>query len=215
MQCQALDKEEILSIRWARDDPNPVAKDAIERANKDALTALFRARGICLESGTGFDYPADYQVPSEASETLNLENASEAQQGEEGDDEDVVDPAHKKTRVSVDGYAAMGVTSYPNTDKQYINGFDTSSTVDNGSSGDAWVQAANQDEPTEVRAVAAEAEADADTGDSAGEWIPCTDPSTGAVYYYHSVTNEVSWGTETSTAPTTSTSSSSTAASSS
>jgi hypothetical protein len=45
MTCQTLDKDEILSIRWAHDDPNPVAQDSIDRANKDALVALMQAKG--------------------------------------------------------------------------------------------------------------------------------------------------------------------------
>ena len=65
MSCQSLDKGEILSIRWAFDDPNPVAQvlqinlkwdafwyyrmldtmqDAVDRADKDALAALLQAK---------------------------------------------------------------------------------------------------------------------------------------------------------------------------
>jgi hypothetical protein len=44
MSCQSLDKGEILSIRWAFDDPNPVAQDAVNRADKDALSALMQAK---------------------------------------------------------------------------------------------------------------------------------------------------------------------------
>ena len=42
---QTMDRDEILDIRWAHDDPNPVAQDAIDRANKDALFALMQAKG--------------------------------------------------------------------------------------------------------------------------------------------------------------------------
>lgn len=45
MTGQALDHGEIIDIRWAHDDPNPVAQDAIDRANKDALFALMQAKG--------------------------------------------------------------------------------------------------------------------------------------------------------------------------
>ena len=45
MTGQALDQGEIIDIRWAHDDPNPVAQDAIDRANKDALFALMQAKG--------------------------------------------------------------------------------------------------------------------------------------------------------------------------
>lgn len=62
MTCQALDKGEILSIRWAHDDPNPVAQDSIDRADKDALVGLLQAKGISL-TPAAFEYPADYQLP--------------------------------------------------------------------------------------------------------------------------------------------------------
>lgn len=44
MEGQSLDKGEILSVRWAFDDPNPVAQDAVDRADKDALAALLQAK---------------------------------------------------------------------------------------------------------------------------------------------------------------------------
>eukprot|EP01034_Spumella_vulgaris_P039440 gene39440-48738_t len=62
MTGQTLDKGEILSIRWAHDDPNPVAQDSIDRADKDALVGLMQAKGICLTPAP-FEYPSDYQLP--------------------------------------------------------------------------------------------------------------------------------------------------------
>jgi hypothetical protein len=43
---QSMDEGEILDIRWAHDDPNPVAQDAMDRANRDALYALMQAKGL-------------------------------------------------------------------------------------------------------------------------------------------------------------------------
>ena len=40
MSNQALDHAEVLDVRWAHDDPNPVAKQAAKRANADAVLAL-------------------------------------------------------------------------------------------------------------------------------------------------------------------------------
>jgi hypothetical protein len=37
MSNQAVVGGEVLNIRWANDDPNPVAKRAIERSNADAV----------------------------------------------------------------------------------------------------------------------------------------------------------------------------------
>jgi hypothetical protein len=47
MGNRSLDQEEVLDIRWAHDNPNPVAQDAISRADKDALFALMQAKGEC------------------------------------------------------------------------------------------------------------------------------------------------------------------------
>ena len=45
MSNQALDHKEILSIRWAKDDPNPTARLAIDRADRDAVDAILEAKG--------------------------------------------------------------------------------------------------------------------------------------------------------------------------
>ena len=46
MTCQTLDHGEILSIRCAFDDPNPVAQEAIDKANRDAAAGLLQAKVI-------------------------------------------------------------------------------------------------------------------------------------------------------------------------
>lgn len=38
MTNQSLGNGEILNVRWAFDDPNPITKKAIERANQDAIS---------------------------------------------------------------------------------------------------------------------------------------------------------------------------------
>jgi hypothetical protein len=40
MSNQNLGNGEILNVRWAYDDPNPITKRAIERANQDAISTL-------------------------------------------------------------------------------------------------------------------------------------------------------------------------------
>lgn len=42
MANQKLDGDENLNLKWAYDDPNPVAKDAIRRADADAALALLQ-----------------------------------------------------------------------------------------------------------------------------------------------------------------------------
>jgi hypothetical protein len=90
MAGQKLDRDEVLSIRWAHDDPNPVAQDAINRADKDAIAALFQAKGISLAQ-TNYEYPAGYRPPAESA-----------------------------ALPGVDGNAAeLAHLAYPNTDAQY------------------------------------------------------------------------------------------------
>jgi WW domain len=62
MTCQTLDWKEVLSIRWAHDDPNPIAQNSISMADKDALTAFLDARGVSTEV-SNFNGPLDYHVP--------------------------------------------------------------------------------------------------------------------------------------------------------
>mmetsp|Transcript_22865 Transcript_22865/g.73595 ORF Transcript_22865/g.73595 Transcript_22865/m.73595 type:complete len:467 (+) Transcript_22865:3-1403(+) len=63
MHGQSLDGKEVLNVRWALDDPNPVAREAIKRANQDAVVAAMRAKGISTQQA-GFEYPAEYQMPT-------------------------------------------------------------------------------------------------------------------------------------------------------
>ncbi len=45
MDHQALDGKEVISCKWAFDDPNPVAIAAAQRANEDAFLMAMKARG--------------------------------------------------------------------------------------------------------------------------------------------------------------------------
>ena len=70
MTCQSLDFKEILSIRWAKDDPNPVAQNSISMADKDALASFLNARGVNIEE-SGFNGPLDYSNPEPKRVKLN------------------------------------------------------------------------------------------------------------------------------------------------
>jgi len=50
MANQALDHEEVLDVRWAFEDQNPIAREATERANADAMIAAMQAAGYSLEN---------------------------------------------------------------------------------------------------------------------------------------------------------------------
>ncbi|KAJ0402192.1 hypothetical protein P43SY_008056 [Pythium insidiosum] len=63
MGNQALDGDEVLNIRWAYDDPNPVAKKSAQRADRDAIVAMVQARGVSTEDAA-FNYPEQYPMPA-------------------------------------------------------------------------------------------------------------------------------------------------------
>lgn len=65
MANQALDKDEILDVRWAYEDPNPAAQEAMRRSNADALAAAFKAAGVTVEN-TSYALPLDYTASSKA-----------------------------------------------------------------------------------------------------------------------------------------------------
>ena len=46
MAGQALDEGEVLNLRWAFADPNPIAKESIVRSNRDAVLLGMMASGI-------------------------------------------------------------------------------------------------------------------------------------------------------------------------
>ena len=49
-----LDHGENLNVRWAHDDPNPVAHDAAARADADALVEMLKAKGAAVDgAGVG------------------------------------------------------------------------------------------------------------------------------------------------------------------
>ncbi len=95
MSNQALDGKETLVVKWAHDDPNPVAKQAVARSNFDAAMVMLQASGASLQPAP-FDYPEDYQLP-----------AAKRLKGPDG------------TEVLVAGTA---VEAYPDTDGQFSGG---------------------------------------------------------------------------------------------
>lgn len=58
---QSLDNDEVLSIRWAFDDPNPVAKKSAQRSDHDAIVGMLRSKGVSTKQ-SAFYYPEDYNL---------------------------------------------------------------------------------------------------------------------------------------------------------
>lgn len=63
MGNQALAHDEVLNIRWAFDDPNPVAKKAAQRSDHDAVVAMVQANGMSTQDAA-FAYPTQYALPA-------------------------------------------------------------------------------------------------------------------------------------------------------
>jgi len=61
MQNQTMDNDELLTVRWAYDDPNPTFVE--ERKDRDLQEALHQIHksGVCM-TPSEFHYPADYQL---------------------------------------------------------------------------------------------------------------------------------------------------------
>lgn len=222
MSCQKLDQDEILSIRWAHDDPNPVAKDSIARADRDAMVALLQAKGISL-TPAGFEYPADYPLPE--AKRLRLDDQS--------------------TGKTIDIYQQYPHLAYPNTDSQFQATTTSNTNTDNANSNsssssdnfyeqyyaqyyaqyyqnnattttteqpsisteqaqkDALVRLGlstneNADTTTTTDVVAAASDNDGDDNednedDDGDDWRAYIDEVSGATYYFNSATGESSW----------------------
>ncbi len=97
MSNQGLGKGEVLNVRWARDDPNPIAKEAAARANMDAAIAAVSAVTSTVPSFEDHDHDG-------------------ALSGVDGGylPNDYIEPKAKRLKV---GDEIIG--SYPDTDSQY------------------------------------------------------------------------------------------------
>ena len=101
MRNQALDKKEVLQIRWAYDDPNPIAQDANKKADQDIMYALLKAKGLHVDE-SNINYPQNYEMPRE-SKRIKLDNGT--------------DVAEERPDLA-----------YPDTDSQYKSNEETVAT---------------------------------------------------------------------------------------
>jgi hypothetical protein len=218
MTCQKLDYDEVLSIRWAHDDPNPVAKDSIERADKDAMVALLRAKGISL-TPAGFNYPAEYHLPD--SKRLKLEDGgSVVDQHPElaypdtagqyaayysaiANSANATDASSSSSStLPWSGYAAV-INSPESTTAdekksalarlglldQTVSVPDVAKAVTESNKSDENASQEEDDKAEEPNQASEEEE----ESDGEGGWEQFTDESTGAVYFFNTATGESSW----------------------
>ena len=174
MPNQTLDHGEVLMIRWAFDDPNPVAQDSIARADKDAMASLLQSKGISLEQAP-FQYPEEYQMPSK-----KLKSGG--------------------TAVDVDEFLATHPDlAYPDTNIQY-SGSENVRTNNLGPNNDDNQNLVDLDHDNLDSRCKSDHDDTKNPAVSDGEivctneWIEHVDPDSGATYYYNESTGESSWG---------------------
>mmetsp|Transcript_1180 Transcript_1180/g.3517 ORF Transcript_1180/g.3517 Transcript_1180/m.3517 type:complete len:563 (-) Transcript_1180:23-1711(-) len=172
-----LDREENLNIRWAHDDPNPVAHDAAARADADALVEMLKAKGVAVEGSAALEgAPADYVAPS----------PKRLKAGGAGDypDTDV-------QYAAADAAATWTQVPYPE---------DASRTY-------WWNEATGETRTDAPEAVADAncdvMEASLDAADRAAAaaaasvippgWAEAACPTSGRAYFYHAETGQTSW----------------------
>ena len=184
MAQQALDGGEILSIRWAHDDPNPIAKDSIDRSDKDALVALMKAKGINIDQAP-YQYPADYQIP--AAKRLKLEDGIDIS----GIAYPNTDDQYNQTSEQAAGASANQMSpEYLEYYKQYYPDY-YAQLLNQSSTSGAEVK---QDESDNKDKKDNDGDDDDDDDDEdEGSWTEILDDKTGATYYYHTGTGESSW----------------------
>lgn len=219
MQGQALDNSEILSIRWAHDDPNPVAQDSISRADRDALTGLLTAKGISTTAAP-FEYPSDYQVPD--SKRLRLENGADVasehpdlaypdtdQQYASGANAAAIAAQYNMTPEQYAAYCEAYYAQYVTTDATATatgSGSDEGTatkqdSASNSSSGgkiaDTGALSSYLTDLLKPSATANSTTEQVSTVSAEGVlpvgWAEFTDDDTGATYYYHAESGQSSW----------------------
>lgn len=202
MSQQKLDHNEVLSIRWAHDDPNPIAKEAIEKADKDAVLNLLQNKGVAV-APQAFEYPPEYQVPG--TKRLRIEDGAEV----------------------LEEYPEL---SYPNTDAQYgagvagaplaasqeeidrlsaLSAEEFKAHYENYYAQQAALNRLGLQSSTATSAVSEGAvgkkrgHSEQDTPAATGEalWQMYKDESSGAMYYFNSETGESTWTTPTGVTP--------------
>lgn len=215
MTCQKLDHNEILSIRWAHDDPNPIAKEAIEKADKDAVLNLLHTKGVAV-APQAFVYPPEYQVPD--AKRLRIEDGAELldehpelsypnTDGQYQYAAGAGTDAGGASQEEIDRLSALSAEEY----KAYYENYYAQQSALNRlgllagpSSTTTTTTSATPDAATSTdtsvgkkRSLAEPSSSAATTSSSAGSWQMYKDEGSGAMYYFNSETGESTWTTPT------------------
>ena len=215
MTNQKLDSNEVLSIRWAHDDPNPIAKEAIEKADKDAVLNLLQTKGVSV-APQAFEYPPEYQVPE--TKRLRLEDGGEVL-------EEYPELSYPNTDVQytaaggssagaagasqeeIDRLSAMSAEEY----KTYYENYYAQQSALNRLgllTGASTAESASSSDQNSKKRSHAETEsgpsssAAGSSASSAAHWQMYKDEASGAMYYFNSETGESTWTTPAGVVPT-------------
>ena len=162
---------------------------SIFRADRDALYALMTAKGISLDNA-GFEYPAEYSLPS--AKKARLENGTEVTsqypelaypdtdaqfpdetQGVESD------PSNSAATTS------MSAEEYAKYCEDYYMNYLAAKNIPLGEYGDSAEDAATSSKESSASGAVAPLK---------GGWTKCVDEDSGAIYYFNEETQESSWG---------------------
>ncbi|GMH84743.1 hypothetical protein TrVE_jg5255 [Triparma verrucosa] len=89
---QTLGQGEIINVRWAHDDPNPIAQEAIRRADADAAVAALKARGVQIKRAA--DESSEEVITGVTSDYPNT-----SEEKGEGEEEGEGEPAAKRAKT--------------------------------------------------------------------------------------------------------------------
>ncbi|KAJ1458573.1 hypothetical protein M885DRAFT_614423 [Pelagophyceae sp. CCMP2097] len=179
-----VDRAENMNIRWAHEDPNPVAHDSAARADADALVEMLKARGVAITNAAGdtagMEHPGHYALP-----------------------------LPKRLKSGHEGDALL--SSYPDTDEQFseqpdlpAGGWKQVPHPDAPGTSYWWHEATGEtsnDVPGDVADASCDAvNAALDAADALCSqaqlpygWSETQDPASGESYYYHAQTGQTSW----------------------
>ncbi|KII89734.1 hypothetical protein PLICRDRAFT_123879 [Plicaturopsis crispa FD-325 SS-3] len=113
MACQSLDNDEILNVRWATEDPNPVQKVAEKRRLEDMGQEAIRARmdPRIVDAMRSVRALEDGDVLDEEGNTIEFEEEGEGNDGEPGAKRRRVDIEESASPEPQPQPAAMGLLS--------------------------------------------------------------------------------------------------------
>mmetsp|Transcript_8539 Transcript_8539/g.13100 ORF Transcript_8539/g.13100 Transcript_8539/m.13100 type:complete len:541 (-) Transcript_8539:46-1668(-) len=187
MSNQALDHNEILNIRWAHEDPNPVATDAAVRADADALVELLQKRGVAVnDKNAEFDTPADYHLPPNKKPRLDDHHAYPDTDAQYNDWQPVVDQATGDTywwNKSTDQTSrdAPAHVANANADRA-LAALDAADRV-----------AAAATNKAAANSLQKSTENYTPSSSLPAGWATAHDTTNGQIYYYNTLTNQTSW----------------------